>query len=53
MSFMIFWGVLPEIRIFGELIPYVTCVSAILVDEVIADRFPSTACKHEGADLCQ
>lgn len=37
-AFMFFWGVLPETRVYGELIPYVACVSAILAEEAIASR---------------
>ena len=38
LAFMFFWAILPETRVFGELIPYVACVSAILVEEVIVAR---------------
>jgi hypothetical protein len=38
IGFMFVWGILIETRIFGELIPYVACVSTILAEEVVAAR---------------
>jgi hypothetical protein len=38
LGFMSVWGILIETRIFGELIPYVACVSTILAEEVVAAR---------------
>jgi hypothetical protein len=35
---MTVWGILVETRIFGELIPYIACVSVIMAEEVVAAR---------------
>jgi hypothetical protein len=42
-GFMYVWGIIMETRIFGELIPYTACVSAILAEEAIAARLQNGA----------
>jgi hypothetical protein len=34
-GFMFFWGILVETRVFGELLPYLACVSVLIAEEKI------------------
>jgi hypothetical protein len=41
LGFMFFWGILVETRVFGELIPYLTCVAVLVAEDRIANHVRS------------
>jgi hypothetical protein len=41
--FMMIFGVIIEIRIFGELIPYLACCTALIAEQVLLRRFESSS----------
>ncbi len=40
--FMFVYGILIETRVFGELIPFVVCATALIVEEMLVARLPAT-----------
>ncbi len=44
---MFVYGILVEIRIFGELIPYLACMAALIAEQTILAHLPA---KHDGSD---
>jgi hypothetical protein len=44
-GFMFFWGILVETRVFGELLPYLACVTVLIAEERI--RCGLSAASHE------